>query len=82
MRNVAKARSGVGLVRGAKDQVGDIRMLVDEGGSVVDFVVDYDVEILYAKLGQTSAIECSFSRFLLIPCDKPSSSYAPRHRSM
>jgi len=33
-------------------EIGDIRMLVDKGRGVVDFVVDYEVEILDAELGK------------------------------
>lgn len=32
--------------------LGDIRMLVDEARGVVDFVVNYEVEILDARLGE------------------------------
>lgn len=45
----ASPRSGIGEGGG---EVGDIRMLVDKGRGVVDFVVDYEVEILDARLGQ------------------------------
>lgn len=43
-------------------EVGDIRMLVDEGRGVVDFVVDYEVEILDARPGKVSAIGRAFLR--------------------
>lgn len=41
-------------------EIGDIRMLVDKGRGVVDFVVDYEVEILDARLGQRQQLTVDF----------------------
>ncbi len=67
---------------GGGREVGNIRMLVDKGRGVVDFVVDYEVEILERQDGPTSAIERGFPRIPLSMSDEPSSSCAPKRRSM